>query len=65
MRDRTLALIAALVFVAASADAQVATFSAIDDAEPGVCYAAATSAPDPAAPNTLVIGVNAGTSSQP
>lgn len=63
MRDRTLALIAALVFVAASADAQVATFSAIDDASPGVCYDPATTAPDALNPNILHIGVHSGFSS--
>jgi len=46
--------------VAAAADAQVVTFSGISDAVAGRFFNAATSAPAPAAANTLRIGFNSG-----
>jgi hypothetical protein len=49
-----------LLLATPPAHAQSVTFSHITDAVPGRFFNAATSAPDPNNPNTLVIGFNAG-----
>jgi hypothetical protein len=57
----TAAAIALIVFGgAATAHAQVARFSRINDAVPLKFFDAATTKPDPANPNRLIIGLNTG-----
>src|SRR5947209_3945951 len=64
---KTLTLGVALLLSAAGARAQTAdppptvTFTGINDAVPGRFFDAATSAPEPTDPNTLVIGLHTGT----
>jgi len=65
MRLRAWSAYAIAVFVivlgaAATAQAQVVRFTSIKDAVPSKFFDAATSAPDPADANTLVIGLNEG-----
>lgn len=50
------------VTIASSAQAQTATFSRFNDALPGRCYNAATTATDPSNPNRLIIGQHPPTS---
>src|SRR4051812_37215991 len=65
-RTKTLTMMIALLLVAAGAraqtdaDARTATFTDVNDAVPGKFFDAASSAPDAADPNTLVIGLNSG-----
>jgi hypothetical protein len=57
---KTLTVMAVVLLVAACANAQTVTFTGINDAVPEKFFDAASSAPDAADPNTLVIGFNTG-----
>ena len=57
---KTLTVMAVLLLVAACTNAQTVTFTGINDAVPEKFFDAASSAPDGADPNTLVIGFNTG-----
>ena len=59
-KTRTVTLMAAMLLAAVSAHAQTVTFTGINDAVPDRFFDAASSAPDAADPNTLVIGFNTG-----
>jgi len=50
----------AMIFSAATAQAQVVKFKTINDAVPSKFFDAATTAPDPSNPNRLIIGFNTG-----
>jgi hypothetical protein len=63
MRSRKWGIVTAAVvalFCASEARAQVATFTSIRDAVPGKFFDAATTRPDPANRNKLLIGFNTG-----
>src|SRR5262245_66533378 len=68
MLSRPVVWIAGITLLALStistAQAQTVTFSDINDAVPSRFFDAATSAPDPANPNRLIIGFNTGIDSK-
>jgi len=57
---RAAGVIVLIFTAAAAANAQVVTFSDVNDAVPGNFFDAATSAPDPANANRLIIGLHTG-----
>ena len=59
-KTKAVTVMAALLLPAASAHAQTVTFTDINDAVPGKFFDAASSVPEPADPNTLVIGLDSG-----